>query len=224
MSTKDTSQRLERLAALERRVKALESVLMAERKKTAALEQLLAARQQGLDQVLTGYEKAFDQAAKSYEPIIKRALMLSPAWPPEERLPKAVEPIQVEPENPSSWGNVASIFKDMPRTLAALALIISLFTGGTSAVSLFQSNLAQNQVETVSDQIQKVEEEAETAQQEASDAKLEAVMAKKDAEAAKEDAVEAKQDAEAAKEDADEAKQEAEQAKLEAEKAQDSSQ
>ena len=217
MPAASMSAEQKRLAELEKRMRALENALMAEKRKTAALEQLVESRQNGLDQVLSSYERAFEQAAKSYEPIIQRALRMSgsagresaPGNPP-------LEPPPANEDNKSALDNLASIFKDVPKTLAGLALIISLFTGGTSVVSLFQSNLAQSQVEQVSDQVQQVEEEAQLAQQEASEARLEATEAKAEAESAKENASEAKQEAEVAQDEAAEAKLEAMTAKQDA--------
>jgi len=212
MATENATDPQKRLAILENRVKALEAVLMAERRKTAAMQEALAAQQNGVEQALASYEKAFSQAAKSYEPIIQRALTLSALVKKTEQVSEADQGFELEIPK-SMLDSIADIFKDLPKTLAALALIISLFTGGTSMVSLFQSNLAQNQVAEVSDDVKEVKVNTETAKQEANDAKLEAVEAKKEAESAKEDAGEAKEDAKTAKEEAGEAKLEVERVK-----------
>ena len=191
MTSTTNPEQTDRLAILEKRVKALEQALMVEKRKTTALQQRIEQEAAEADQIRLSYESAFDQAAKSYEPIIQRALTLSQTA--IESAYRETAAIQVDR---SLIEGVSGIFKDVPRTLAALALIISLLTGGTSIISLTQSSLAQNLINEVTDRISEVEEDTESAKAEANNARLEAVEAKKEAESAKEDAVEARAETE----------------------------
>lgn len=209
MAEENAVDQQKRLTVLENRLKALEAALMAEKRKTAAMQELLTSQQSGVDNALASYDRAFSQAAKSYEPIIQRALTLSAITKITEKETDGDGGFELEIPK-SVMDNVSSVFKDLPRTLAAMALVISLFTGGTSVVSLFQSNLAQSQVEEVSDQVKEAKEDSDSAKQEASNAKIEAVEAKKEAESAKENASEAKQEAKTANDNAEKAKIEVE--------------
>ncbi|HEY84969.1 MAG TPA: hypothetical protein G4N96_07665 [Chloroflexi bacterium] len=226
MSNPTTSDSSKRLAVLERRMKLMEQALTAEQKKTAEMQKVIAVYANDLEQTLDIYDKAFGQAAKSYEPIIQRALILSKPTVAGGEKPSS-RPVVVdkrgkvlkagEPgEEQSFMDNVVAIMDDLPKALAAVALIISLFTGGTSIVSLVQSNFAHNQ--------------AAEAKAEAGTAKVDAVEAKKDAETARQgagvaletagtaqtDAAQAKSDAETAKESSATAVQQSSDAQVEA--------
>ena len=202
MAAENPSDDTKRLTALENRVKALEGALMAEKRKTAELQTLMDAHQSGLDQALDSYEKAFSQAAKSYEPIIQRALTLSRSRPPAKTDGLPTEPM---PDDRSFMDNLSSIFDDLPKTLAGIALIISLLTGGTSILSLVQSTLAKTEVGAVFNRVLIVEEDTKAAKTQATDATLASTEAKKDAEAANQTATEAKVNAALAKDQAAEA-------------------
>ncbi len=181
MTTPTTSDPNKRFAILEKRIKFLEQTLAAEQRKTAEMQKVIAVYSSDLEQTLDIYDKAFEQAAKGYEPIIQRALILGEPAVAGEGKPLS-RPVVVdkrgevlragEPgEDQTFMDNVVAIMDDLPKVLAAVALIISLFTGGTSIVSLVKSNFAHSQ--------------AVEAKAEAGDAKVDAVEAKKDAETAK---------------------------------------
>ena len=173
-----------RFAILEKRIKFLEQTLAAEQRKTAEMQKVIAVYSSDLEQTLDIYDKAFEQAAKGYEPIIQRALVLggptgggkgkSSSRPVVVDRKGAVLKAGEPGDDQSFMDNVVAIMDDLPKTLAAVALIISLFTGGTSIVSLVKSNFAHSQ--------------AIEAKAEAGDAKVSAVEAKKDAETAKQGA------------------------------------
>ncbi len=209
MTTPTTSDPNKRLTILEKRIRFLEQTLAAEQKKTAEMQKVIAVYSSDLEQTLDIYDKAFEQAARGYEPIIQRALVLGKPATEDKSLPSS-RPVMVdkggevlkvgEPgEEQSFMDNVVAIMDDLPKVLAAVALIISLFTGGTSIVSLVKSNFAHNQ--------------AVEAKAEAGDAKVNAVEAKKDAETAKQGVGVAMEAAGAAQTDAAEAKINSETAK-----------
>lgn len=225
MATKNvTPDVIDQLAELEARVQSLENALHTEQQKTAEMQRLIDSQSSGLEQSIAGYDKAFEHASRSYEIVLQRALDMTG---------KRVIDRPITSPSKSNKGttttiitHVADIFDDLPKVLASFALVVSLFTGGTSLISLFQSSLAREQVQIVTDVVHMVEGEAteakveaQEAKNDATNAKLEAVEAKAEASSAKEDATEAKQEAQEAKDDASVAKEDATEAKVNAEQA-----
>jgi hypothetical protein len=101
-----------------------------------------------------------------------------------------------EPGRLAFLQNVVALVDDLPRVLAGIALLISLVTGGTSVISLFQSVTARTQA--VEARI-----EAQSAKETSASAVIEASVANDTANEARTQASEARVEAENAKQNAD---------------------